>query len=126
MIQSFLLVAAGGALGSMLRFAMGNLVSFPFGTMAVNILGAFFAGAVFAFFINKVDAKLYFLLMPGFLGGFTTFSAFSVDVLKLWNQQNLNVLSFIVQNQWVLVVAVFSVGSHFWAPEGGIKFRYDK
>ena len=69
MIQSFLLVAAGGALGSMLRFAMGNLVSFPFGTMAVNILGAFFAGAVFAFFINKVDAKLYFLLMPGFLGG---------------------------------------------------------
>ena len=94
MIQSFLLVAAGGALGSMLRFAMGNLVSFPFGTMAVNILGAFFAGAVLAFFINKVDAKLYFLLMPGFLGGFTTFSAFSVDVLKLWDQQNFNVLSF--------------------------------
>ena len=46
-IQSFLLVAAGGALGSMLRFAMGNLVSFPFGTMAVNILGAFFAGGFY-------------------------------------------------------------------------------
>ncbi len=94
MIESFLLVGAGGALGSMLRFAIGNFVSFPYGTMAVNILGAFFAGAVIAFFINKVDAKLYFLLMPGFLGGFTTFSAFSVDVLKLWEQQNLNVLSF--------------------------------
>jgi CrcB protein len=32
------------------------------------------------------------LLMPGFLGGFTTFSAFSLDVLKLWEQQNLNIL----------------------------------
>ena len=94
MIESFLLVAAGGAVGSMLRFAIGNLVSFPYGTMAVNILGAFFAGVVIAFFINKVDAKFYLLLMPGFLGGFTTFSAFSVDVLKLWDQQNLNVLFF--------------------------------
>ncbi len=92
MIESFLLVAAGGALGSMLRFAIGNLVSFPYGTMAVNILGAFFAGAVIAFFIDKLDARFYFLLMPGFLGGFTTFSAFSVDVLKLWDQQNFNVL----------------------------------
>ncbi len=94
MIESFLLVAAGGAVGSMLRFAIVNLVSFPYGTMAVNILGALFAGAVIAFFINKVDAKFYFLLMPGFLGGFTTFSAFSVDVLKLWSQQNLGVLFF--------------------------------
>ena len=111
MIQSFLLVAAGGALGSMLRFAMGKLVSFPFGTMAVNILGAFFAGAVFAFFINKVDAKLYFLLMPGFLGGFTTFSAFSVDVLKLWNQQNLNVLSFYLIG--TLIISLLCVWSSY-------------
>ncbi len=111
MIQSFLLVAAGGALGSMLRFAMGNLVSFPFGTMAVNILGAFFAGAVLAFFINKVDAKLYFLLMPGFLGGFTTFSAFSVDVLKLWNQQNLNVLSFYLIG--TLIISLLCVWSSY-------------
>ena len=94
MVDSFLLVAAGGAVGSMLRFALGNLVSFPYGTMVVNILGAFFAGAVIALFINKLDAKFYLLLMPGFLGGFTTFSAFSVDVLKLWSQQNLGVLFF--------------------------------
>ena len=94
MIESFLLVAAGGALGSMLRFGIGNLVSFPYGTMTVNILGAFFAGAVIAFFMNKVDTRVYFLLMPGFLGGFTTFSAFSVDVLKLWEQQNLDLLLF--------------------------------
>ena len=94
MIESLLLVGAGGALGSMLRFAIGNFVSFPYGTMAVNILGAFFAGVVIAFFINKVDTKFYFLLMPGFLGGFTTFSAFSVDVLKLWSQENLGILFF--------------------------------
>ena len=94
MIESLLLVAAGGALGSMLRFGIGNLVSFPYGTMTVNILGAFFAGAVIAFFMNKVDTRVYFLLMPGFLGGFTTFSAFSVDVLKLWEQQNLDLLLF--------------------------------
>ncbi len=94
MIESFLLVAAGGALGSVLRFGIGNFVSFPYGTMAVNIAGAFFAGAMIAFFINKSDARFYFFLLPGFLGGFTTFSAFSVDVLKLWEQQNLNILFF--------------------------------
>ena len=93
-MDSFFLVAAGGAVGSMLRFAIGNLVSFPYGTMVVNILGAFLAGAMIALFINKLDTKFYFLIMPGFLGGFTTFSAFSVDVLKLWGQQNLGVLFF--------------------------------
>tara|TARA_B100001121_G_C18643713_1_gene600563 strand:- start:1163 stop:1429 length:267 start_codon:yes stop_codon:yes gene_type:complete len=87
-IESFLLVAAGGALGSMLRFGIGNLVSFPFGTMTVNILGAILAGVVLAILNNKIDTRLYFFLMPGLLGGFTTFSAFSVDVLKLWEQQN--------------------------------------
>ena len=107
MIESFLLVAAGGALGSMLRFGIGNLVSFPYGTMTVNILGAFFAGAVIAFFMNKVDARVYFLLMPGFLGGFTTFSAFSVDVLKLWEQQNLNVLLFYLIG--TLIFSMFGV-----------------
>ena len=101
MIESFLLVAAGGALGSMLRFGIGNLISYPYGTMAVNILGALFAGAAIAFFINKIDARFYFLLVPGFLGGFTTFSAFSVDVLKLWEQQNLNVLFFYLTGTFI-------------------------
>ena len=89
---NLLLVAVGGAFGSVLRFSIGNLVNFPFGTMTVNILGAVCAGSVYAIFVDHINHKAFLLLVPGFLGGFTTFSAFSLDVLKLWEQQNLNIL----------------------------------
>jgi CrcB protein len=89
---NLLLVAVGGAFGSALRFGIGNLVNFPFGTMTVNILGAVFAGSIYAVFVDHINHRAFMLLMPGFLGGFTTFSAFSLDVLKLWEQQNFNIL----------------------------------
>tara|TARA_B100001142_G_scaffold329467_1_gene392892 strand:+ start:1238 stop:1594 length:357 start_codon:yes stop_codon:yes gene_type:complete len=89
---NLLLVAVGGAFGSVLRFSIGNLVNFPFGTMTVNILGAVCAGSVYAIFVDHINHKAFLLFVPGFLGGFTTFSAFSLDVLKLWEQQNLNIL----------------------------------
>ena len=93
------------------------MISFPYGTMAVNILGAFFAGIAIAFFINKLDARFYFLLVPGFLGGFTTFSAFSVDVLKLWEQQNLNVLFFYLIGTFIfsLLSVWLSYKVTFWS-----------
>ena len=89
---NLLLVAVGGAFGSALRFGIGNLVNFPFGTMTVNILGAVFSGSIYAIFVDHINHSAFMLLMPGFLGGFTTFSAFSLDVLKLWEQQNFNIL----------------------------------
>lgn len=87
MIQSILLVALGGAAGSVARFlvvtGMGRVVAgWPLGTLMVNVAGSFAIGVLFVVLTQR--AHLAPLLVAGFLGGFTTFSAFSLDTLKLW------------------------------------------
>ena len=95
--MSALLVAVGGAVGSLLRFwmsgaaqrsvpASGAWSMFPAGTLAVNVLGCLIAGALAEFgerhgpLSNEARA----LLMVGFLGGFTTFSAFANETVAVW------------------------------------------
>ena len=75
-----LAVAAGGAAESVLRFAIQKWfnLSFPYGTLAVNIVGCFFAGWLFAKTMEGLNGPAFLLLVSGFCGGFTTFSAFSV------------------------------------------------
>jgi CrcB protein len=82
MSQTLPLIALGGALGSVLRYLMVATIGAPWGTAAVNVLGSFAIGALFVI----VDARTgwHFFLMTGLLGGFTTFSAFSLDTLKLF------------------------------------------
>ncbi len=75
-------VALGGAIGSVLRYLTANSLPAPLGTLAVNVLGSFAMGVLFAALSTR--AGLSPLLMTGVLGGFTTFSAFSLDALKLW------------------------------------------
>jgi CrcB protein len=87
MIQSILLVALGGAVGSVARFllvgGMARVVpGWPLGTLLVNVIGSFAIGVLFVVLTQR--AHLAPLLMAGVLGGFTTFSAFSLDALKLW------------------------------------------
>jgi CrcB protein len=80
-------VALGGGLGCMLRFAAINLVirinpgMFPFGTMLVNIVGSLAIGVLLARFGGVSSLHAFFV--TGMLGGFTTFSAFSWDMLSL-------------------------------------------
>lgn len=74
-------VALGGAIGSVLRFLTVAAVSAPLATLIVNIAGSFAIGVAFVL----LSARLSPLLMTGVLGGFTTFSAFSLDALKLWD-----------------------------------------
>lgn len=81
MFMSLSLVALGGALGSVLRFATAQVVPFPFGTLTVNIAGSFLIGALFVLLSGRVWAQP--LVLTGILGGFTTFSAFSLDTLRL-------------------------------------------
>lgn len=82
--MSLIYVALGGAMGAALRYGVGLALSFPFGTLAVNLLGSFVMGLVFVWLADHPRADLHGpLLMTGALGGFTTFSAFSLDVLKL-------------------------------------------
>ncbi|MEM8785904.1 MAG: fluoride efflux transporter CrcB [Pseudomonadota bacterium] len=91
MAANLLAVAAGGALGASMRYgavlAVGHLLgtTYPYGTMLVNVLGSFVIGVVFQLARGGMDLSptLLLFLMTGVLGGFTTFSAFSLDALKL-------------------------------------------
>ena len=86
-----LLAAAGGAFGSAARYLVtllsGQLfgLGFPWGTIAVNIAGSFLMGLVIALGAHKfsLSNEMRVLIATGFLGGFTTFSAFSMDFALL-------------------------------------------
>jgi len=82
MMKTLIMVALGGALGASLRFLVGLAVGFPLGTLAVNVVGSLAIGMVWVLLAEKSPLLLPFL-MTGLLGGFTTFSAFSLDTLRL-------------------------------------------
>ncbi|WP_208103314.1 CrcB family protein [Rubellimicrobium sp. CFH 75288] len=82
MIRNLLLVAAGGALGSILRALVITAAPFPWGTLAVNVSGSFVIGVLFALLAGTGEIWTI-LFISGLLGGFTTFSTFSLDVLRL-------------------------------------------
>ena len=95
-------VAAGGAIGATGRFLMGLLMltvmgpGFPWGTLSVNILGSFLLG-----FIVNLMATRYSLshiwqgfLVIGVLGGFTTFSAFSLEVALMLQKNEIGAAAF--------------------------------
>ena len=90
-MPGWLAVALGGALGALARYGLVTLVArqipaaFPWGVLITNVLGCFAAGMVFVLTAERagVDPLWRLLLAVGFLGAFTTFSAFSVDTLIL-------------------------------------------
>jgi CrcB protein len=82
MIWTLSQVALGGAIGSVLRYLTVAGLGAPLGTLAVNVAGSFVIG--FLFVMLAARAGLSPFLVTGVLGGFTTFSAFSLDALKLW------------------------------------------
>lgn len=87
-----LLVAAGGAAGSLARYGVGVAAArwfglgFPWGTLLVNVLGGLAMG-VLAARVGPESVELRLALGVGLLGGFTTFSAFSLDVVRLMQHQ---------------------------------------
>ncbi len=90
MIQTLIVVAGGGAIGSALRYLVGVWAmrlfgpGFPFGTLAVNIIGCFVMGCLVMVLGEKTGTRYAPFLMTGILGGFTTFSAFSLDAVRLY------------------------------------------
>jgi fluoride exporter len=81
-MNTFLQVVLGGGIGAGARYLLGLAVPFPFGTLAVNVIGSALIGWLWASLGPKDHALLPFLT-TGILGGFTTFSAFSLDTFKL-------------------------------------------
>lgn len=87
-------IAAGGALGSVARFGLSSWVyallgqSFPYGTFVVNVLGCLAMGILFVLFTERFadSSVLRAGVLIGVLGGFTTFSSFSIETFNLFEQ----------------------------------------
>ena len=97
MLKSILLVGLGGGAGSILRY-LAYLLShrifgdkFPFGTIIVNIVGCLIVGILIGLLgkLNPADVNMKMLLITGFCGGFTTFSALSAESLAMIESGNI-------------------------------------
>jgi CrcB protein len=92
---SFLLVGAGGAIGSMLRYGVALFPVnklFPYHTFIVNIIGSFLIGALLGLLLkNSITNEGWKFLATGVCGGFTTFSAFSLEGFELLQQQRYGI-----------------------------------
>ena len=93
MISSVSLVALGGAVGAVLRYLTGvgmlrlfGMTEFPLAIIFVNVLGSFLMGVFVVAAAHKGLTYLSPLVMTGFLGGFTTFSAFSLETVTLFER----------------------------------------
>ena len=114
----YLLVFIGGGVGSMLRHGVnvicGRLfgTAFPFGTFTVNITGSIVMGLLAGYFAFKGEAsqawRLFF--MTGILGGYTTFSAFSLDSALLFERGQMGLAAFYIVASVALSIAGLFAG----------------
>lgn len=123
MFSTIAVIAAGGAAGSVARhFANTGLsalfkTSFPAGILIVNVLGCFLMGVLVALFAAKLnvpqEGKLF--LTVGFLGGFTTFSAFSLDTMNLWTRGDVTgAVLYVLASVILSILAVFAGSWIVW------------
>lgn len=113
-MKTMLWVAAGGACGAVLRYAVQVLAaswSLPWGTFAVNAIGCFAIGALLAAFAGApwFETVGRAFLMVGVLGAFTTFSAFSADTLLLYEQGRFGwAFGYVTATVFVCIAAAFA------------------
>lgn len=113
MMTSLIQVALGGAIGASARY-LTNVASlrlfgpgFPWGTVVVNVLGSFLMGVLVVAMAQLSGNRLAPLLMTGVLGGFTTFSAFSLDAVTLWERgEVLQAVSYVAGSVSVSIAAL--------------------
>ena len=91
--------ALGGGLGAISRFLLTEYINnisglFPFGTLSVNVLGCFVIGCIAGYFASK-SSPMYFFFVIGFLGSFTTMSAFSIQTIELFNSNSIRAFSML-------------------------------
>lgn len=115
--MGFLIVFLGAGIGGAARHAV-NLwaarllgTGFPFGTLTVNVGGSLLMGLIAGWFAFKGDASQHWrlFLTTGILGGFTTFSAFSLDVALLWERNDLlHMLVYVVASVFVSIACLMA------------------
>lgn len=117
-MYNLFLVAIGGAFGASSRYLLIEMVmflhrgsNFPLGTILVNVIGSFVMGVMHFLCVQYLDAislQTRLLIMTGILGGFTTFSAFSVDVLRLVESGHFSLaFIYIISSVLFSLLAIF-------------------
>ena len=117
-LVNVLLIAAGGALGAVARYAVSGPIlgklggRFPWGILAVNLVGCFFIGVVLYMYLQRgeTDDRFRLFLVAGFLGSFTTFSAFGFDTFELLRDGHGSLAIANILSNVVLGVALAALG----------------
>ena len=118
MLTNILSVALGGAIGSVLRYLTNLGVmravgpGFPWATLAVNVVGSFVMGVLVELLAQRGGQRFAPLLMTGLLGGFTTFSAFSLDTGTLWERDQPELALAYVGASILLSLAAIVLAMH--------------
>ncbi|MFZ1301203.1 MAG: fluoride efflux transporter CrcB [Candidatus Microsaccharimonas sp.] len=115
-MYSYLIVFLGAGLGGAMRHGVNTTAlrllgaNFPFGTLTVNVVGSLIMGFLAGYFAFKGDASQHWRLFmtTGVLGGFTTFSAFSLDAALLWEKGDV-----LVSIAYMFGSVLLSVGGLF-------------
>lgn len=115
--MGYLIVFLGGGLGAALRHGV-NIASaralgtaFPYGTLMINITGSLIMGLVAAYFAFKGDASQHWrlFLTTGILGGFTTFSAFSLDAALLYERGEVGMAAvYVIASVAISIAGLFA------------------
>ncbi|MGP6087651.1 fluoride efflux transporter CrcB [Antarctobacter jejuensis] len=112
-------VALGGAIGASARYMTGIAAArllgkgFPWGTLIVNVLGSFLMGVLVVALLHLNGNRYAPLLMTGLLGGFTTFSAFSLDAVTLYERGEIAPAVLYVGASVLLSIAALFAGLTF-------------
>ena len=106
--MTYIYVALGGAFGALMRYSLMLSIAFPIGTLVINVLGSFLMGIAYVWFSSRLTGQWALFFMTGILGGFTTLSAFSLDVVRFFEAEK-----YLHAGSYILASIIFSLMAIF-------------